>query len=1214
MQRFFRRRFARLSGGSFKRRTGSAALAGSLLFPFLAISPALHAQAISVNGGSIQGTIEDNSGAVVPGAQIIVTNPQTGFKKNLVSDASGLYTTGPLTPGSYHLAITSSGYSTLEIDTIVQTGTATNGTFKLQVGASTEQVQVTTGAVQVNTDQTSVSNVITTKQIDTLPINGRNFLDLAQLEPGVQLQSGVSFDPTKAGYSAIGFNGGSGRTTRILLDGQDITDETVGTTIFNVAEGAIGEFQITRSNNDVSGEIGSSGQVLVSTRTGTNAVHGELFYNFQDYRAGFASNQALNSPFQRNQFGGGVGGPIIKDKLFFFANSERIKQDESSPVQLGTLFSNLAAAYPNVPAPYRETYSTGRLDYNGPKGIHFFARVNYDDNSVVTSGGSNSYDIYANRDNTPGIAGGADFALGHFTHSFRGSYEKFHNLITDATGSGVYLAQPGVLIRYTAENLFTGTNDLAPQSTYQSDKQARYDGSWTKGQHNLKYGFSLNDILQGGFASFFGLAPRISLNSNALIAGSDPSNLLNSYTASTGVRFGNGLGYYTNNPSFGAPAGGSQDWRVGAYVGDSWKLTPNFVLNYGVRYQRDTGRTDNYIDPIPCSQINAALFATPAPCTGNQLILDQFGPGLAARINQPNYDFNPQLGIAYALGSKGTTVLSGSIGIYRENTVFNASQFDTPFKLASGLFNDYSRTLCGGVYQINFPGQATPVTTYNGESIQTICSQPLAVSAQKFAGIQSQFQSASTRAGAAANGSYIGNTLAIPNGNSAYSPNYKTPYSTQVNLSIQQQFGRGTVVTASYIHSATVHIAQTIDVNHVGDRRFLNTAAARLAITNALNACGAGSLDGAIAACPGLHPKGGGLTIQDLSGYGLDSGNVVFSGQPASRQGVTPDTGAAFPGKNAALGNGFFAFPAGRSGYDALQLNLREQKAHPVKGLSDSNFEVSYAYGRENSTSGGGSDQFFGGSAWDYNNPTLYDGPGALDHRHTVSFGGSVTVAHGPQIGLIGHIYSAPPLNLLLDNTSGSAGQIFTSDTIGDGSVNQHLVPETNPGAYERDYGPGNLQTAINRFNSKYANQLSPAGRTLVSSGLVTAAQLGALGGVLQPIANVPQSTAIANPPFRQVDLSASYPIRIHAISESLSLTPGVAMYNALNLGNYNPINYSTGAANGTLLNTADAGQPNYVNGPNNYSVKNANRISRGAGTFDAGGPRSTEFQLRLTF
>ena len=119
------------------------------------------------------------------------------------------------------------------------------------------------------------------------------------LEPGVILQDGQGFDPTKAGYSAISVGGVSGRVTRILLDGQDITDETVGTTIVNVTTGAINEFQLNRATQDVSGEVTSTGQVLVSTGSGTNSLHGQLFYNFQDHRVGFAkTTDGYDAPFQ----------------------------------------------------------------------------------------------------------------------------------------------------------------------------------------------------------------------------------------------------------------------------------------------------------------------------------------------------------------------------------------------------------------------------------------------------------------------------------------------------------------------------------------------------------------------------------------------------------------------------------------------------------------------------------------------------------------------------------------------------------------------------------------------------------------------------------------------------------------------------------------------------------------------------------------------------
>src|SRR5215469_15798652 len=343
-----------------------------LAFFLLAISSVFaYGQAISVNGGSIQGTVTDASGAAVPGATVVVANPETGYSHSLKTDGAGLYEVGPLNPGSYTVTISASGFKQFQVKTVVRTGTATAGSATLSVGSENETIEVNAGAVQVNTDQAGVSDVITSEQIKALPVNGRNFLDLAQIEPGVILQSGESFDPTKAGYSAISVSGVSGRTTRILLDGQDITDETVGTTIFNVSQGAINEFQLNRSTQDVSGDVTSTGQVLVSTNSGTNALHGQAFYNFQDYRAGFANaRNAINPPFQRNQFGGSVGGAIIKDKLFFFANAERIKQDSgaASPVATGpgAFFGAIAAAHPTIPSPYRLTYSTGRLDWNGP--------------------------------------------------------------------------------------------------------------------------------------------------------------------------------------------------------------------------------------------------------------------------------------------------------------------------------------------------------------------------------------------------------------------------------------------------------------------------------------------------------------------------------------------------------------------------------------------------------------------------------------------------------------------------------------------------------------------------------------------------------------------------------------------------------------------------------------------------------------------------------
>ncbi len=738
--------FSLREGQDRKKTVKRLAALLSLLLAMLAASPRnLPAQAVSVNGGSIQGTITDETNAAIPKASISVTDPDNGFSKTLQTDVSGFYSIGPLNPGNYSIHVTSAGFESLSVKTVVRTGTVTSGTFKLALGRSTETVEVTASAVQVNTEQPGVSDVITKQQVDSLPVNGRNFLDLAQIEPGVILQSGESFDPTKAGYSAVSIGGVAGRTTRILLDGQDITDENVGTTIFNVSQGAINEFQLNRSTQDVSGDVTSTGQVLVSTNSGTNAYHGQLFYYFQDNRALFARTAGgIDVPFQRNQFGGSVGGRIIKDKLFFFVNSERIKQDSSNSLTLGPLFTAIQAKYSKLPSPYRETYSTARLDYNGLFGGHYFARINYNVNSSVSNFGS-GYELYANRDNTPGIAGGADFSSGHFTHSFRGSYEKFHNLLSDNTAENpsVYNGIPGFNFRYRAQNLYSGPNVNAPQTTLQSDKQIRYDGSWTRGSHNIPYGFSLNRILSGGLANFFLYAPRATIVASNLLPGADPTDPVNSYRPSQ-IRFGNGLGFNTELPGFGLAGGGLTSWREGAYVSDNWKVTPSFTLTTGLRWSVDTGRANQDIPVIPCSDAVAGV-GSAAPCTGSAPLLDQFQAGLGARVHQPYANFGPQAGIAFSPGAHNTVVRAG-IGIFYESDVFNNTLNARASLLQKGLFNDSSHLLCQGTTTFLLPN-GTQLTSVDGIDFGTLCSESIAQSAPHFIHLQQQYQAATLAAG-----------------------------------------------------------------------------------------------------------------------------------------------------------------------------------------------------------------------------------------------------------------------------------------------------------------------------------------------------------------------------------------------------------------------------------------------------------------------------------
>ena len=1205
-----------------------------------------HGQAISVNSGSIQGTITDPTGAVISNATITVTNTGTGSVNTLHSDNAGLYAIGPLPPGNYKVDVVATGFQKLQVTTVVRTGTVTNGNYKLLIGQSSETVEVTEGAVQVNTDQVGVSAVITAQQIDQLPSNGRNFLGFAQLQPGVQMQNGDysagGFDPTKAGYSALSFGGTSGRTTRIVLDGQDITDENVGTTIFNVAAGSVGEMQVNRSVADPSTDITSGGSVYAATRSGTNQYHGQLFYLFQDYRALFASVKGTEPPFQRNQFGGSMGGPIIKDKLFFFADIERIKQDSSVPTTTPSTvvgsgatavdLTSITKAYPTIPTPARDTYSAGRVDYNGPWGTHMFARINYEANAYVTG---IDYATYANRDNVPGIAGGIDFARGRFTNSFRGSYEKFHNFIVPAVNpSQTFDPFPGIYLSYGAVNLRTGLNDNAPQATYQEDKQLRYDGSFTKGRHNFRYGGDLNRIVGGGASAFFGAGPGIYLSntSSSLFVGPTtknpqglgcggvagaapcPNDLSNGYHPRY-FYLGNNVGVYTETPAFGLLGGGQGDWRIGFYVNDAWKITPSLTLSIGARYDRDTGRTDSDLGVIPCSAVVASSFPGGVPCTGSAPLLDQFAAGMGGRINQPNKNVGPQIGFNYApSGLNGKTAFRGGFGIFYESSVFNNNLFERNSRLATGKFNQYN-LMCpsvGGASSLLLPGTGQVSANSKGVSIGTMCSEPMSKAVGDIVQMENDYKAAAA-ANAGPNPGFIGNTLyaSTSAGTQLFAPGYKSPYSINFNFGVQQQIKTGMVLTVDYVHNASLRVGQAHDVNHVGDARYFNLAAAQNAVASAM---------GDYPGCPKGYSRAAidcaianGATIGEFAGYGLDSLNSYTGGAPVTAYGLTPATGAAFAGINPLVGTGSFQFPDGKSAYDGLQFNFKEQKINPLPGLTDSTLEVSYAYSRFiTSASGGSSDQFFLASAYDNNSPSSYMGYGSLDRTHLFSFGGSVTVKHGPHIGLIGHFNSAPPTTLTLDtsgNDGSGVGGIFQTDLTGDGTTGDFL-PGTEQGAYSRSIKPNTLNQAITKYNSTSAGQLTPAGRTLVNSGLFTSVEMQEIGAVTPTLGAAP-SYAYPNPIFRQVDAVISYPIGhgvIPFLPESFSVEPAISFFNAFNFANYSSFD---GASGVLLIDSSGAGS---VNSPYNSAIRNSSRTTRGIGTFSDGAPRSTEFQLKVNF
>ncbi|MGB9362555.1 MAG: carboxypeptidase regulatory-like domain-containing protein, partial [Candidatus Sulfotelmatobacter sp.] len=534
------------------RRVPRFCVESVLLFSVALCSPTLLAQT-TISTGSIQGLVTDPSGAVVSGAKIAITNKATGRVIATKSTSAGAYTSGALTPGEYTLRVEAQGFKTSEVPVTVQVGVTASGNVKLQVGHETQVVVVQGAQVAVNTQQATVQGVLTAQQIENLPINGRNFLDLAQLEPGVQIQDGRNFDPTKNGFSSISFGGRFGRTARIEVDGLDISDETVGTTTQNVPASGIQEFQIQQSSLDLSTELTSSGSVNVTTKSGTNRYHGEGYYAFRDQTLDANLPGGTDNPFQRNQYGGNFGGPIMKDKLFFFLDAERTKQDLLNPVLPGGPFSALVGSYSS---PFREVEGIGRLDWQINNNYKFFYRFSYDQNHSVLAIIPNSFQPFANVNHTPVHAIGLDFNTGSYTHSIRVGYTKFRNAIVDATaGTNIFNPLPGIelaigsdpdCLTSGADYFCSGPSFLAPQQTYQSDHQIKYDGSRALGAHIIRYGGGFNHIFGGGFASFLKLAPAVGAGISDCGATCMPlpggaANPLN-YPANT-VALGNGQGY-----------------------------------------------------------------------------------------------------------------------------------------------------------------------------------------------------------------------------------------------------------------------------------------------------------------------------------------------------------------------------------------------------------------------------------------------------------------------------------------------------------------------------------------------------------------------------------------------------------------------------------------------------------------------------------------------
>jgi hypothetical protein len=979
----------------------------------------------------------------------------------------------------------------------------------------------------------------------------------------------------------------------------------------NIPASAIQEFQLSQAGMDLSTELTSSGAVNVSTRSGTNEIHGEAFDFFRDssLAAALPTPPGLSKPFRRSQFGGRLGGPIVNNKFFFFFDGERTLQHEQAPVLVAAPFQQYSG---NFSSPYRENNLMARADYQLEHSGHLFYRFSYFSNSLSANAGL-GFSVYRNKGITRTHVAGFDFNTGNFSHSIRFEYLKFGEQIGDATrGSSLPLANYPLEIEMGSSGLVTGPSFLAPQVGAQSNHQVKYDGSGVSGSHLIRYGFDFNHIVGAGFFPAASLAPPVITNvgaSEQAFAQTGPfpggdSNPLN-YPVEL-VYVSNGLGYFTPGAAFGFPAGRTADNRLGAYVGDVWKVKKNFTLTFGLRYVRDTGRTGSNLPEIP--QLNALM------------------PGLGKRVRQPNLNFAPQLGFALDPSGMGKISIRGAIGIYYENLLWVSANL--PPREATGAFNQV-------VLACNGTATPQPVAIPGGMLQPTFCSatvggiltnNPVAIgtAASQIAMFQKQYQIDSPFNPNAPNPNYIGSLLehgiGLPNGSGPLGPDYRTPRAVVVNVGVQRQIRPGVIFSADFVRNVGTHYLLAIDENHTGDVRYFNKAAALQAIsaTNQSFGCGTGTGLNSIR-CAIVS----GAQMSDYANNGLTSSgdfNAVCSFPSATVPGST--YGCAFPGINPSAPPLPFFEPIGRSVYNGLQTKLTENVKHPFRGVRALNFQISYALSRfENSggTTGSGptspfaSDQDFGVGALDYAKANRYFGPSVLDRTHQLSFGGYAELPRGLQLAVIGHFWSPLSTSLVVPKTSLGRGEIFRTDFTGDGTV-QDLLPGTHVGSFDRGIDASNINNALTNYNSTYANQPTPAGQVLIQNGLFTLGQLQQLSAVAPHVCLAPPAVDAMCAPHsssgNQVNLAwlRAFDARVswsYTVRDRVTVQPSVGFYNLFNFANFDlPGNVMNG------LLTGAAGQ---INGTTRAD-HNVNRVGIGTGVYSLGAPRQIEFGFRLIF
>ncbi len=616
------------------------------------LSVALLAQAPT---GTISGTVSDQTGAVVPNAKVLVINKDTGLTRELLSGPDGFFTAAALPSGSYEVRAEAAGFRMLVRAAPVETGTTTNVNMSMQVGASKDVVSVEDAAASINYESNTIQGVVTRQQIDNLPLNGRSFLNLAQLEPGV-LVTPANPAQFNAQFS-VSILGGPASHTAVTVDGGNVRNPVEGGVGTNFSQEVVQEFQLSSVNFDLSTGITAFGAINVVTRSGGNDFHGAGYFYFRDHN--MAAYPSLNRNaftadpfFARRQGGFWLGGPIKRDKLFFFFNFENTNQSGVYIVQPD--LPSLAAFGTIAPAPYHGKQLSAKFDYRINEKNSLFLRYSHDGNNNSGPFGISvpPSNFVSNRNwSDQSLIGVTSVVSPRIVNDLRFSYWYWQNRNTPAACTGstcIGTGGPEVYV-VSSNNFVLGNNFNSPQGRDLRRYPLSDNVTWQKGSHRVKFGGEWELDNGTGYWGFFDparvyLLPPELLGPAAALYGIQNGKV---QTASDLLRlpvaaFILGIGDRAQ------PAYKLENARINnrfhLYVQDTWKVTPHLTLNYGMGWEFET---------------NVLNYDLPRPA----YLAPLYGSDLSAPSKQYR-NFEPAIGFAWSPGNRAKTVIRGGAGIF----------------------------------------------------------------------------------------------------------------------------------------------------------------------------------------------------------------------------------------------------------------------------------------------------------------------------------------------------------------------------------------------------------------------------------------------------------------------------------------------------------------------------------------------------------------------